>query len=101
MDLDDIVEDEGTREDLAYPLDGDKFNANDIDVWEHPSGCWGMHASHDLAAGDAVEGRWAYPWNPLYTWQRFSPSISWPRQRWGAEPWPIWSSGWPWGQTAK
>ena len=30
------------------------MDANKIAVWEHPSGGWGMHVVHNLAAGKTV-----------------------------------------------
>ena len=42
--------------DLASLLGRDGFGANGIAVPEHPSGDWGIHASHSLATGKIVGG---------------------------------------------
>ena len=40
--------------DLASLLRKDKLGADNIAVWEHPSGGWGMHTSRNLAASKTV-----------------------------------------------
>ena len=42
--------------DLGSLLGGDDCGANSIAVPEHPSGDWGIHASHSLATGKIVGG---------------------------------------------